>query len=114
MAVRVFCDSPKSLLESIKRAIREGSVETWALDIDGDLTHSPEQWKDKAWFRPVIEDDQIRFNILGQKNVAMSKTIYGVYHGRFIEMLLAHFDTQFSRATATALPISGDRVRGGS
>jgi hypothetical protein len=32
----------------------------------------------------------------------MTKTIYGVYHGRFIEMLLTHFDNEFSAASATA------------
>lgn len=32
----------------------------------------------------------------------MTKMIYGVYHGRFIEMMLAHFDTDFSLATASA------------
>jgi hypothetical protein len=34
--------------------------------------------------------------------VAMTKVIYGVYHGRFIEMLLTHFDDSFTSATATA------------
>lgn len=110
MAVEVLCSNPKSLLDSIKTAIREGVVETWILDSDGDLTHTAEQWKNKAWFRPVIRDQQLVFNILGQKGVAMSKFVYGVYHGRFIEMLLNHFDTKFTRATATSLPIAGDRI----
>lgn len=33
----------------------------------------------------------------------MIKEIYGIYHGRFIEMLLSHFDDSFSNASATAL-----------
>ncbi len=27
--------------------------------------------------------------------------IYGIYHGRFIEMLLTHFNTQFTLVSAT-------------
>jgi hypothetical protein len=37
--------------------------------------------------------------------------VYGVYHGRFVEMLLNHFDNRFSEATVTALPSKGDRTR---
>jgi hypothetical protein len=32
----------------------------------------------------------------------MTKTIYGVLHGRFIEMLLTHFDDDFGTAHAFA------------
>ena len=30
--------------------------------------------------------------------------MYGIYHGRFIEMLLNHFDKRFTEASATANP----------
>jgi hypothetical protein len=110
MAVRVFCDNPTELLANIKGAIRAGTVETWSLDSDGDLTHSPQQWKNKAWFRPSVETEKVVFYLLGQKTEKMSKEIYAIYHGRFIEMLLAHFDLKFSRATATALPTGRDYV----
>src|SRR5215470_18128541 len=108
MAVRVFCSNPTDLLNKIKAGIRDGSIETWQIDSDGDLTHSPPQWRNQAWFRPVALADRIVFNILGQTEKAMSKVDYGVYHGRLIEMLLTHFDEDFLRATATALPIEGD------
>jgi hypothetical protein len=108
MAIRVFCNSPRALLTQINAAVRERSIETWEVDRDGDFTHSPEQWKDLAWFRPVIEEDKLVFNILGRTNLTMSKRTYGVYHGRFIEMLLTHFDIHFTRASATALPVAGD------
>jgi hypothetical protein len=113
MAVRVFCDNPTELLGKIKKAIREAEVETWLLDSDGDFTHSPAQWKNKAWFRASVETDRIVFYIFGRKAERMSKEIYAIYHGRFIEMLLAHFDTKFSRATATALPTGRDYVGDG-
>jgi hypothetical protein len=109
-AVRVFCDNPQQLLNEIKAAIRAGTVQTWLMDGDGDFTHSPEQWKNKAWFRPIGQDDRLTLRIIGRKTGKMSKEIYGVYHGRFVEMLLAHFDLKFTRATATALPADGDWV----
>lgn len=110
MAVIVYTSNPSTLLQSIKSAISEAKVETWSTDADGDFTHSPEQWRLKAWFRPKIADDRLVFRILSPKNVRMSRVTYAVYHGRFIEMLLNHFDTKFQRAIATALPTEGDQV----
>ena len=39
----------------------------------------------------------------------MSKLVYAVYHGRFIEALLTHFDMMFYEATALALADDDDR-----
>jgi len=112
MAVRVFCDNPSELLRKIRALIRDGSVETWAVDDEGDYTHVPEQWRARAWFTPTPYEDKLVLNILGTKSKRMSKAVYAVYHGRFIEMLLTHFDSEFDRASATALPTSGDRLGG--
>lgn len=111
MAIIVTSGDPRKLLANIKEAIDRGSVETWKYDSDGDFTHSPAQWNRQAWFRPLVESDGLVFVILAPRNTTMSKTIYGVYHGRFIEMLLTHFDLGFSRVLATALPERGDIVK---
>jgi hypothetical protein len=112
MAVIVHASNPPQLLSAIKLAISSGTIDTWSVDADGDFTHSPEQWRNKAWFRPKVLEDRIAFRILTPKNTRMNKATYGVYHGRFIEMLLTHFDIQFQRAVATALPTEGDIVQG--
>ena len=112
MAVIAFASAPRNLLDSIRSEIRAGRVETWSVDSDGDFTHDPEQWESKAWFRPKVGTDRIIFYILTPQNTTMKKSTYAVYHGRFIEMLLAHFDTRFQRAIATALPVEGDSVGG--
>jgi len=112
MAVNVFCDNPIDLLNKIKASIHDGSIETWLIDKDSDLTHSPAQWKNQAWFRPTVGAGKLVFYIIGPQSKRMSRTVYGVYHGRLIEMLLTHFDLQFSRASATALPTTGDSVGG--
>jgi hypothetical protein len=110
MAVKAICGDPQQLLDAIKEAIRSGTVETWELDTDGDLTHSPEQWNNEAWFRPSVQTGQLVFMIIGKESEAMSTEVYAVYHGRFIEMLLAHFDDKFSSASATAQAIVGEYV----
>ena len=110
MAVKVICSDPTGLLAKIKSAIKEKKVETWIVDQDGDFSHSPDQWKWQAWLRPSVGQGLITFSILGRKDAKMSKVVYAVYHGRFAEMLLSHFDDQFTNVEATALPVVGDHV----
>jgi hypothetical protein len=84
------------------QAIDDSKIVTWEHDKDGDFTHAPPQWRRKAWLRPFTSSGILQFGLLGQQKVEMTKSIYGVYHGRFIEELLTHFDGDFSTATATA------------
>lgn len=112
MAVIVYTPQPAAVLAAVRTEITSGRVVTWSLDSDGDFTHSPEQWRLKAWFRPQVLSDRLVFRILTPQKVDMNKLTYAVYHGRLIEMLLSHFDMQFRRVEATALPAEGDRVKG--
>lgn len=102
MAVIVKTNNPAGLLKAVKKAIDNKDVETWSYDEDGDFTHTPVQWSFKAWLSPKVYSGELRFGIVARKDTAMSKVVYGVYHGRFIEMLLTHFDDQFEKATASA------------
>jgi hypothetical protein len=110
MAIVVKTDQPRALLSAIRAAIDNGAIETWSYDADGDFTHTPAQWKHKAWLRPSIADGDLIFTTVAPQKTAMTKAVYAVYHGRFIEMLLRHFDVSFSVARATALPSHGDSV----
>ena len=101
MALIVKTGSPSSLLTAIYKAIDDKKIETWLYDADKDFTHEPLQWKNKAWFRTKMYTGELRFGLIGPKGVTMSKEIYGIYHGRFIEMLLIHFDNLFSTVAAT-------------
>jgi hypothetical protein len=112
MAVIVLTPTPAKLLQSVKDGIEKGTVETWTVDKDGDFTHSATQWLNQAWLRPSIENDRLKFFIIGRKNQKMGRAVYGVYHGRFIEMLVTHFDLEFSEASASALPVKGDHLGG--
>jgi len=111
MAVVVWTDRPSDLLAAIRREIDARRVQTWEYDSDGDFIHTPEQWRRRAWLRPKVSTDRITFIIFPPKNIVLSREIYAVYHGRFVEMLLVHFDTDFSSANATSMPSFGDLVK---
>ncbi len=114
MAVVVNSNRPHALLSSISDEIREGKIKTWLLDGDGDFTHEPQQWRFHLWFRPKIDlnSSTIVFNTIAPKGKTISIADYAIYHGRFIEMLLMHFDKSFTSAYATAQADSGDKLKG--
>ena len=110
MALYFDTNNPQKLLDEFKKAIKEGKVVTWAPDKDGDFTHTPEQWKNKAWLHPEIESGRLALYILRPQNTNITSLVYAVYHGRFIESMLQHCDSLFSNGTATAYPAGNDRV----
>ena len=103
MAIIVQTSTPKALLKALRTAIDDGAVTTWRYDKDGDFTHTSVQWSRKAWVRPYLGTGVLSFGLVGQEGKKMTRTIYGVYHGRFISMLLTHFGEKFSSARATAV-----------
>lgn len=115
MAVKIKTTDPSSLLAKIKRGISEGKIVTWTCETHNSKQYfshetSDKQWKGKAWLLPSFDGDVLVFNIIRPKTETISTVAYAVYHGRFIEMLLAHFEKDFSIAWATAMPVAGDVV----
>ncbi|HXM17895.1 MAG TPA: hypothetical protein VN934_03695 [Candidatus Tumulicola sp.] len=110
MSVRLYTEDAAGLLDAIKGSIDEGHIETWDYDEDGDFTHTPDQWFETAWLRPSLEDDSLLLNILPPKGVNISSEVYAVYHGRFIEMAIEHFEDWIGDAVATAAVDDGDVV----
>ncbi len=110
MAIIVKTDRPKTLLRAIYQAIDRGTVVTWSHDSDGDFTHDVTQWRDRAWLSPRPEAGSLRLVIIPPRDKRLSSATYAVYHGRFAEMLLAHFDDYFTTVRVTAMPAIGDKV----
>ena len=104
--------TPTKLLTTFKEKIDDEEIVTWSYDGDGDFTHNVDQWRNKAWLRPVVKNDRLLLTILKPKNENISKVVYGVYHGRFIESMLTHCDELFGQGIATAKPSDGDKVKG--
>jgi len=104
VAVRLFTNNARALLSAIKSGIDDGDIETWAYDKDGDFTHTTHdrQWERRAWLKPVIQSDRLRLNIIFASGEEEQREVYGIYHGRFIEMAVIHFPTLFGRGEATA------------
>jgi hypothetical protein len=100
MTIKIKTDNPTQLLKAIKNAIDNDEVRTWSYDEDGDLTHTKTQWVNKAFLRPQPKPGELHLTIMAPDKVKITPAVYGVYHGRFIEMLLSHFSDMFSTATA--------------
>lgn len=112
MALTITALNPQALLDAIYEEIDNGNIMTWSYDEDGDFYHvTPDhQWEGEAWLHPTAENVMLTLNVLPPKGRQVSSVAYAVYHGRFIEMLLAHFDTDFSTTIATAQATLSDTV----
>jgi hypothetical protein len=108
MALIFTTKTPSKLLQEIKDGIDGGSIITWEYDSDGDFTHTPSQWYQKAYLRPKLYLGELRFGIINIPGTKLLSVNYAVYHGRFIEMMLSHFDSEFTNAKATALKSEPD------
>ena len=102
MTISFLTDDPEKLLKDFKKKIDDGDVVTWSYDVAGDFTHTPDQWKFKAWLRPIEDIDRLRFIIIGSKKYNLTWTIYSVFHGRFTETMVRHCRGLFTVARAPA------------
>ena len=115
MAINVTTGNGQALLAAIYKAIDDKKIDTWRYEAHGGvkyLTHCANQWNKKAWLKATIQSPGLVLNIVKPKEKSISTVVYAVYHGRFIEMLLAHFDQHMSGAAATAMPTAADVVQG--
>lgn len=103
MAIRVNTNDPQGLLDAINEGIEQGHIKTWQYDVDGDFTHTPQQFVNRAWMRPYVRQGSLWFGIVRTAQTKITVEIYAIYHGRFIEMLLAHFDSKFTNVSASPL-----------
>ncbi len=104
MAVNAFTSKAAALLADIKKQIDGKHIISWSYDGDGDFTHTPTQFVHQAWFRPEIKTDRLRFRIIGQKDQPLTRGLYAIYHGRFIEMLIEHEASFLTSVSATPQP----------
>jgi hypothetical protein len=94
MKLEIGVSRPKAFLNRIKAAIDDGTVATWSYDADGDFTHTPKQWVNKAWLRPSVDETEGTITLVVVHNT--DATVKGVYLGRFAEMLVSHFEGSVS------------------
>lgn len=110
MAIHVKTNNAADLLLHLRRLIDAGKIKTWSYDKDLDFTHTAPQWASRAWLRPTERTDELVLNILAPKGVGMTKAVYAIYHGRFIEVILTHADHMCTAIRASALAEIGDHI----
>jgi hypothetical protein len=109
MALHFATNVPQQLLNDFKSKIKQGHIVTWSYDANHDVfIHETPQWRNKAYLRPVIEIGGLRFNLLGHRGVPTTQEVYAIYHGRFIESMIAHCHDLFTTSSATAKPTNTD------
>lgn len=96
------------IYEAIGKKNQKGGIATWEIDSRNYFTHTTadNQWKDEAYFQPVLPKDEpniLKFCLIKPPTKNISTRVYSMYHGRFAEMLLAHFDKEFTKIVTTAL-----------
>jgi hypothetical protein len=110
MSIHIKTNNPDKLLEDIRHKAMCQELDTWSIDEDGDFTHTPNQWQNEAWFRSVVRPDELVFGLVKRRDKEILTVVYGVYHGRFAEMLLTHFDYQISSILLTSFPDEFDSL----
>ena len=107
--ITVITKQPYSLLRRINEGIDKYEIQTWEYDSAGDYTYVSYQWRFRAWFRPIVtKGEKIEFLIVGNSRILPSRNDYAIYHGRFAEMLIAHFFKYFSKIEITPIPSRDD------
>jgi len=100
MALIIQTDEPSVLLKAIRDAIDGEDVDTWSYDDNDYFTYTQGEWKNRAWFRAVLHPGELRFTMVESSNRKFTKEVNGIYHGRFVEMLLTLFDEELVSVTA--------------
>ena len=102
--IKVNTTNPSNLETLVDKAIKDGSIKTWEIQIHDDVkyyTHTPEQWRQKAYLRPYQANNMWQLYLVWPKVSNKEKAVSGVYHGRFIEMLCTHFANNFADIDST-------------
>jgi hypothetical protein len=103
MKIRVITPTPKKLVNTINKAIEGGELKTWDIvrnDKEEVLyTHTPDQWNETAMLKPKVYVGKTVFTVTNWKKNESNITddIRGYVLGRFIEILMVHFNKHFER-----------------
>src|SRR4051812_18472015 len=93
-------DATIEVHKAVLREISNGNIRTWGKNSDGSIFHIGEndQWRQCARFIPAGDNQWYNILILEHQDCKGKSLaqIYGVYHGRLIEMLISHFNKSFS------------------
>jgi hypothetical protein len=101
VAISIDCSDPSGLLAELRKLIDQGTIATWQVFGNGELTHKPPQYYLQAWFKPFLLPDRLVFGIQDRKDQYLTRTLYGLYHGRLTEALIVHLSAYFDRLSSS-------------
>ncbi|MDV4159316.1 hypothetical protein [Rhizobium brockwellii] len=105
MSVYFMTAKAKPLLDNFKARIAQteakGKITTWEVEENGDFTHKAADWTEKAWFRPAVMSDRLRFDVVWPADQQRPVPVYAYYHGHLIETFVNHFENELTLASAT-------------
>ncbi len=94
-------NNPAGLLAALKKEIDDKKMKTWIYDKDNDFLYIADQWEGRAYFTPVVGIGVLNFKLGTYKGKPVDLFTAAVYHGRFIEIVSAHFSDRFTMASST-------------
>lgn len=98
MALIVNTENAEALLNKIVQefnGVGSKDIDTWDMLVKNGsyyFTHNRPQFKNKTYFKAYIYNKNLVFGILYKPSNMLTVDLYGIYHGRFSQMLLNHFD----------------------
>lgn len=100
MKITAVTDKPHSLLNAINKAMKDEDLKTWKIVLNGKketlYSHTPEQWNEKAMLKPAVNESSVTFNMSWWvKSGEPDEATKGYIVGRFVEILMVHFSSNF-------------------
>jgi len=94
MALKITVKSnARNFLLIIRKKMDDKNILTWSYDNDLNFHHTPAQWKNMAWLKPTIEEDNsvLKLSLRRLSDTLLDDADRGVFYGRFTEMIISHF-----------------------
>lgn len=108
MALIITTNNPCDIIRRFRELVNNNQIQTWQVDSDGDYTIALDQWRNKAWMRPSVNDNgQLIYHFVSSTKHPITRALYGIFHGRLAATLLAHFDTDMDKLEITPLLAHG-------
>ena len=105
MAIIITTKYPQTVCDLFAQDVNYRNITTWIVDADGDFTIANPKWTNKAWMRPIIphEGNTLVFGFVSSRKHDITKGLYGIYHGRLVATLIAHYDNLIDSVTIKPL-----------
>lgn len=112
MSITIHTKFPRRLRTLLFEGINEGVITSWLIDDESHLTLNSRIWRNRLWMHiaNIEPKHSITFGIIGRKFEKITMAEFGVYHGRFAEVILANFADIISGIEIPSTPTQYDIV----